>query len=959
MASEKIDALELDITSNLNTGNLDKVIAKLGELSKALDKLKGKSVTVNLKETGDAAKTASTSVDKLSSSFLNQAIRVTALISIMKKLSSVITTGIADSMAYVENLNLFTVSLGEYSESANKYAETVRDAMGIDPSNWIRTQGVFNTLIKGFGVTGDKAAYMSQNLTQLTYDVASFYNLSIKDAEKKLQSAVAGELEPVRRLGYDLSQSKLTAIAQNPANYGKTTYSINAQTGAVEANTRAIDQNTNRKIANFNQLTQGEKVQLRYIALMTQVTQVQGDMARTLNDPANQMRIFKEQTTMTARALGDVFIPALNKVLPYVTAFFQILESGFRSLAGLFGFKLPDMSKRMDASKAQKPYENIVKSTGKAKNNAKKLKDYMLGIDELNVFRPDSGIGGAGGGGVGDGNPNLKGLKTPGYDFLGKAIENSIKKAKENIEKLFADLKKNPFLLKDLFTWGAGEIGSKIWEKILGKTPEQLKAEAAEHGRTVGEEFIVQLAYKIKGGVEDFQTNFWTWVFGKSPDELAKEADERGVSVGTAFYGGLAEKIPGLPGSVVESVPFMDALFGTPEELARRASEAGHTVGEQFVLELGKMANQYLKTQPILKFFYEKLSGRSVDADIAALDKAINAKAKPKKQNTASDYRYVSADRAKRLATAQKGGIDYGSLMPKGNEIGGDAFVKAEKNGKAYGTSYARGLDSTRQTVGESANGLFKSGYNGINDNGTGESKYKYVSADQAKAYYSNLGTKADKTTADNNSKAMAVAGGKGAAVPIKDFKKAGENSSLGYIKGIAKHISKAGQKGADLGAAALKALKKELKTNSPSKAFAEIGMYSAQGYANAVDKYSYLASDATTNMATKALSAMTNASDISNSIINGTIADPMASRKVNMPSTTGIGYGVGMANADAMSSLASSVYQAVVSGMNIVADSINDRDINVLIDGKAVFKTVQTESRKRGVAISNGTFGR
>ena len=102
------------------------------------------------------------------------------------------------------------VSLGQYSENASKYADTVRDALGIDPSGWIRTQGVFNTLIEGFGVGAEQAAYMSQNLTQLTYDIASFYNLSISDAEKKIQSAVAGELEPVRRLGYDLSQNALT-----------------------------------------------------------------------------------------------------------------------------------------------------------------------------------------------------------------------------------------------------------------------------------------------------------------------------------------------------------------------------------------------------------------------------------------------------------------------------------------------------------------------------------------------------------------------------------------------------------------------------------------------------------------------------------------------------------------------------------------------------------------------------
>ena len=325
MASEKIDALELDVNAKVTTENLDKLVTALGRLSKALDKVNAKQVNDGIKETGDSAKVAAEKANILTKSFADQAVKITALIALYRKLGNVISDGIENSMSYVENLNLFTVSMGEYAASAEKYGNTVKEALGIDPSNWIRTQGVFNTLIKGFGVGGDQAAYMSQNLTQLSYDIASFYNLSVAEAEQKLQSAVAGELEPVRRLGYDLSQSKLTEIAQDPRYYGRTTYAVNQETGALEANSEAINTNTQRTIANFNELTQGEKVQLRYIALMTQVTQAQGDMARTLNDPANQMRIFKEQLNQTSRALGNIFIPALNQVMPYITAFCQLI----------------------------------------------------------------------------------------------------------------------------------------------------------------------------------------------------------------------------------------------------------------------------------------------------------------------------------------------------------------------------------------------------------------------------------------------------------------------------------------------------------------------------------------------------------------------------------------------------------------------------------------------------------
>jgi hypothetical protein len=128
---------------------------------------------------------------------------------------------------------------------------------------------------------------MSKNLTQLGYDISSFFNISYEDAMQKLQSGVSGELEPLRRLGYDLSQARLQAVALS----------------------LGIDRSV-------NSMTQAEKAQLRYYAIMTQVTTAQGDMARTLEAPANQLRILKAQATQAARALGNVFIPALNAILP-------------------------------------------------------------------------------------------------------------------------------------------------------------------------------------------------------------------------------------------------------------------------------------------------------------------------------------------------------------------------------------------------------------------------------------------------------------------------------------------------------------------------------------------------------------------------------------------------------------------------------------------------------------------
>lgn len=115
----------------------------------------------------------------------------------LQRIGRVIAGWIKESNNYVENLNLFTASMGKYAAEAQKYAENVGDIMGIDPSDWMRAQGIFNTLIVGFGVGAEKAALMSKNLTQLSYDLSSFYNISVADAMQKVQSGISGELEPL------------------------------------------------------------------------------------------------------------------------------------------------------------------------------------------------------------------------------------------------------------------------------------------------------------------------------------------------------------------------------------------------------------------------------------------------------------------------------------------------------------------------------------------------------------------------------------------------------------------------------------------------------------------------------------------------------------------------------------------------------------------------------------------
>ncbi len=434
-----VESLEL-----LVKGNASGAMKSVDNLIETLKKLKtatagGCGLSAVTREMGKLKNVnigLSSSNKSSAKSFGTLATKVTAAWIALKKTSQTIASWITSSNDYVENLNLFTVSMGEYADSAKEYAETVGNVMGLDPSEWMRSQGVFMTLATGFGVAGDRAATMSKQLTQLGYDLSSFFNISVEESMSKLKSGFAGELEPLRNLGYDLSQAKLEAIALS----------------------LGIDKAV-------SSMTQAEKAQLRYYAIMTQVTTAHGDMSRTLNAPANQLRILRAQVDQAARALGNIFIPILNAVLPYAIALARIIRELAMSIASLFGFSLPEIDYsglEGVGGSASTASDAMDEATG----SANKLKKTLLGIDELNVLPDTSSSGGGGAGGGGGGGFDFE---LPEYTFLDE-IEDKVGGIQKKLTKMLKPVGKILEALyeyKDLVLAGLGVAAlAKLWGAI-------------------------------------------------------------------------------------------------------------------------------------------------------------------------------------------------------------------------------------------------------------------------------------------------------------------------------------------------------------------------------------------------------------------------------------------------------------------------------------------------------------
>ena len=414
-----------EITKSLDAATLNSFADACQQVSTALSPLSTKLATVSsglgnmpsrMKQSvnavnnySKAANSAVPATEKLAKALTSLKARFGIITVVAQKVFSTIGSWVNNMNSYVENINLFTVSMGEYADEAMEYAETVHDAMGIDVSEFIRNQGIFMSMATGFGLASDKAYEMSKGLTELSYDLASFFNISLDavgdGAFSKVQSGIAGELEPLRRLGFALSEASLQQVAYS--------HGINMS---------------------VREMTEAQKATLRYTAMVEQAADMGaiGDMARTLVTPANAVRILKQQLNELTRSLGSLFIPILMKVIPYVQAFVDILTEGVQKLASFMGFTLP----KIDYSGVSNATGEMAENLGDATEEAKALKSQMLGIDELNVVSQDSGAGASASTGNGLGSDLGLDVSSIWNESMLNGIKNGVDEVKKKLEPM-------------------------------------------------------------------------------------------------------------------------------------------------------------------------------------------------------------------------------------------------------------------------------------------------------------------------------------------------------------------------------------------------------------------------------------------------------------------------------------------------------------------------------------------
>ena len=341
------------------------------------------------------------------SSQMNSFMRSAAKLVSLKAIATYLGNAAEKFNSYYEAANLFGVSMKGLTGEASTFINKMETLLGIDPTEAMNNMATIQGLTTSFGIASDKAYVLSKNLTQLGYDLASLKNIPVAESFTKIQAAISGELEPIRRLGVDISNARLQ---QELLNLG---YSQSVST-----------------------LSQADKAVLRYIAIMKQTTDAQGDFARTLSSPANMIRILQAQLNSLARAVGSLLYPALKSILPPLIAAVELVKELVTGIASLMGVKVefPDFSSASDAvGGVTDAMDNTTKATGKA---AKAFKNYIMGFDELNVIQKDKGSSGGSGSGAGAAGNILGDVDLSGYDMFKQYNEEFAKQIDGIKEKI-------------------------------------------------------------------------------------------------------------------------------------------------------------------------------------------------------------------------------------------------------------------------------------------------------------------------------------------------------------------------------------------------------------------------------------------------------------------------------------------------------------------------------------------
>ena len=452
------NTIEVELAATID--ELQKSITKAnGSLDSLKNKIKGtKQETDSFKSSVKELRDAFSKVDlSRMGSAIGQGLRNFRALTNMGK--SFYNNFLTKSIDTSEELNLFNVvfdniqkngetTFSELGKHATDFQKKLNEAFGTNMKETMRFQGLFQSMGESAGLSEDVANLMSENMTKLSYDLASLYNTTETKAAESLRAGVyAGQTKPLRNYGIDVTQTSFKPIME--------------ELGLEKS---------------VNELSQAEKEILRYIATLNQAKNAMGDFANTIESPANQLKVLKQQFYEMQAAIGNLFVGAFARILPYVNAIIMVIKEVAKAIASFFGIEIQDFNSGIasyaeDLDAYSDGVGGIGDSADKAAGSIKALKRQVLGFDQINnLTSPTPSSGGSSGGGGGAGGGVLGGIDDKLLAAL-KGYDNGMEKVRMKANQIRDKMMEILGFTRDIngeWEWGGFSALVKNFTKWFG-----------------------------------------------------------------------------------------------------------------------------------------------------------------------------------------------------------------------------------------------------------------------------------------------------------------------------------------------------------------------------------------------------------------------------------------------------------------------------------------------------------
>lgn len=522
----KVDGVEVTIQSDATKAcaELDKMIAKLGQVSNAItstksNRLGGKSnltgTTNRLGSFISMSGKAKKSTMSLASAFGKFYASCFLIIRGVKSLGKAIQS----SMNYIETFNYYNVIMDKLGNefgnawkengysSAEEYANSFSDrlneltqkmtgfkvgedgglsltssiGLGMDPNVMMNFETQITSITNSLGLCAETSINTSKALSMLAADMSSLRNIDLEDVMTNLQSGLIGQARALYKYGIDITNATLQTYA----------YKYGLEKAVAE-------------------MTQAEKMQLRLLAILDQSKVAWGDMANTVSTASNQYRIMKQQISNLARMIGNIFLPVVAKILPYINALIISLQHLFTWVGKMLGISTKDLMEGISTGYTDSGLDNLGESADDvtsalddASKAAKKLKSNVLGIDELNINNPtDTSSASVGGSGSSiDLSSSISDALADYESVWDKALDNMENKAQAIADNIINAFKKGDFTAIGSFigTSLTGALNEIDWNAVYASTTKFVSGIAGFLNGFITPELFSSVASTIAG----------------------------------------------------------------------------------------------------------------------------------------------------------------------------------------------------------------------------------------------------------------------------------------------------------------------------------------------------------------------------------------------------------------------------------------------------------------------------